>query len=486
MVIFRKIVTKSVLIVKNSDDLPKARHIFKGVNIEITTEGQRHLGAAIGTDKFRTEYVSAKISKWVKDINKLADFAVEEPQSALAAFGKGICHRWRFLQRTISNIDNLFEPLEEAIRHKLIPSIFGREVSDLERRILALPFRLGGLGIRNPVETASREYAASRGITKQLTDRICEQNQDIHSINISEVKSAKEAMLLNRNLYLQDECNQICNLLTEEQKRYFKAAAEKGASSWLSTLPLKQVGYTLNKQEFRDALRLRYGMSIQDMPKFCACGKTNSINHTLDCKLGGYAHLRHDAVRDTEARLMREIARDVRIEPGLQDISSNIALQPGTNTADQARLDVAAKGIFSSHETTFFDVRVTNPNAPSNSQKSLKEVYLKNEKEKMTKYNDRVIQIEKASFIPLVYTTSGGMGPQCEKVHKRIAHMIAEKKNERYGSVISHIRTRLRFALLRSTLTAIRGTRGKKKPYEDQIANINFNLIPYESTYEGY
>ena len=104
----------------------------------------------------------------------------------------------------------------------------------------------------------------------------------------------------------------------------------------------------------------------------------------------------------------------------------------------------------------------------------------------MTAYNDRVLQIEKASFVPLVYTTSGGMGPQCEKVHKHIAQMIAEKKNEKYASVMSHIRTRLRFALLRSTLTAIRGTRGKRKMYEDEVANINFNLIPYASTYEGY
>ncbi len=220
----------------------------------------------------------------------------------------------------------------------VIPSIFGRQVSDIERRILALPFRLGGLGIKHPVETASREYIASKAITEQLTDRICEQNQDIQSINSLKVKSAKEEMIKNRNLYLQDEFNQLCDSLSDEQKRYLKAAAEKGASSWLATLPLKQLGYTLNKQEFRDALKLRYGISIPEMPKFCACGKANSINHTLDCKLGGYVHLRHNAVRDTEARLMREIATDVKIEPRLQDVSTNCVLLPGTITAEQARL----------------------------------------------------------------------------------------------------------------------------------------------------
>ncbi len=106
----------------------------------------------------------------------------------------------------------------------------------------------------------------------------------------------------------------------------------------------------------------------------------------------------------------------------------------------------------------------------------------------MRAYNDRVLQVEKASFVPLVYTTSGGMSPQCEKVHKRIAELVSHKRNELYSDVINHIRTRLRFALLKSILVSVRGARGKRPRHteEDNLCNISFNLIPYVPTYEGY
>ena len=60
------------------------------------------------------------------------------------------------MQRTIPNISDLFKPLEEIIREKLIPAVVGRKVSDVERRLIALPVRCGGLGITNPVLNADR------------------------------------------------------------------------------------------------------------------------------------------------------------------------------------------------------------------------------------------------------------------------------------------------------------------------------------------
>ena len=45
--------------------------------------------------------------------------------------------------------------------------------------------------------------------------------------------------------------------------------------------------------------------------------------------------------------------------------------------------------------------------------------------------------------------------------------------------MIKHIRTRLRFSLLRSTLIAIRGIRGKNyNNREEDLQNLDFNLIP--------
>ena len=46
--------------------------------------------------------------------------------------------------------------------------------------------------------------------------------------------------------------------LSPEQLRTVTLARDKGASGWLNVLPLEDIGYVLNKEEFRDALGLRY------------------------------------------------------------------------------------------------------------------------------------------------------------------------------------------------------------------------------------
>ena len=79
------------------------------------------------------------------------------------------------------------------------------------------------------------------------------------------------------------------------------------------------------------------------------------------------------------------------------------------------------------------------------------------EKEKKEKYNARVLNIEKASFCPLVFLTTGGMSPECEALNKRIATLIANKTSENYSQVMTYLRTRLRFALLKATVIAVRG-----------------------------
>ena len=186
--------------------------------------------------------------------------------------------------------------------------------------------------------------------------------------------------------------------------------------------------------------------------------------------------MRHNEIRDLEAELLGEICKDVVIEPELLPIG-NVNLPPGANFQDKARLDVAAVGIFGSYERTFLDVRVSNFNSPSFRDKSAEKLYVINENEKKKKYNQRVIQVDKGTFTPLIFNTNGGMGPEATRYHKRVAEKISSKRNENYSDVMRHIRTRLRFALLRGTIIAIRGDRGRKKRYQP-ISDLSYNLIP--------
>jgi hypothetical protein len=297
------------------------------------------------------------------------------------------------------------------------------------------------------------------------------------------LKETKAKVQIEKENNLKEKALQISETLSDRERRAFLTAQEKGASSWLSALPIKSLGYSLNKQEFRDAVCLRYGWKVKDTPNHCVCGENNSVDHALVCKTGGYVAMRHNALRDTEAMMMKEVSKDVQVEPGLLPVPTGV-LPAGANVQAGARLDISARGIFRQNERTFFDVRVTHPNADYNRENTLEQIYKHHEDEKKRKYNGRIIQVEKASFVPLVFTTSGGLGPECDKLNKKLAQLIARKRNETYANVVKHIRTRLRFALLRSTLVALRGVRGYSRVGGEDLEQVSFNLIPEGSSYE--
>ena len=82
------------------------------------------------------------------------------------------------------------------------------------------------------------------------------------------------------------------------------------------------------------------------------------------CKRGGFVIQRHNELRDLEADLLSTVCSDVEVEKVLQDISEE-QLSRGSNRAQDARLDIRARGFWDSQSSTFFDVRVCHPNAES-------------------------------------------------------------------------------------------------------------------------
>ena len=193
--------------------------------------------------------------------------------------------------------------------------------------------------------------------------------------------------------------------------------------------------------------------------------------------------MRHDRIRDLEATILSDVCKDVRVEPELLPVGNSIV--NSTNNAEKARLDVSAVGIWSPMERTFLDVRVLHPNSPSYRGQTTTSLYEQHENEKKRSYNQRIIQVEKATFTPLVFSTTGGMAPECTRFHKKVAQLVSKKTKEEYSHVMSHLRTRLRFTLLKSTLLALRGERGKRsKSRPTKISDLSFNMVPEMPSYE--
>ena len=81
-------------------------------------------------------------------------------------------------------------------------------------------------------------------------------------------------------------------------------------------------------------------------------------------------------------------------------------------------------------QRAFFDIRVFNPFAQTNTTMSMASVYLHHEKEKQRAYQQRVCEIERGSFTPLVFSASGGMGKAAEVTDKRLGVLLADKRHE--------------------------------------------------------
>ena len=193
------------------------------------------------------------------------------------------------------------------------------------------------------------------------------------------------------------------------------------------------------------------------------------------CRRGGFIIQRHNELRDLEADLLKMVCSDVEIEPVLQELTGE-RLPSGANTTPDARLDIHARGFWEKQRSAFFDVRVCHPNADSYKDQTPKQIYRNHENEKKRAYADRVLQVEQGTFTPLVFTSTGGMGEECKRYHSRLAELIAAKKGEDYATTVSWIRSKVSFAILRSALICLRGSRAVKRNRNIDIYDMDFQV----------
>ena len=242
--------------------------------------------------------------------------------------------------RTFPDIQELLEPLENAISKVLIPAITEHRCTRLDRDILALPVCLGGLGMTNPCLDANIEQSSSVKVIIPLVQQLVPRSHQMPDDSL--VKPLQQAMRSERATVLQDRTEHIRGVGPQKVQRALDFAAEKRSSVWLTEFPLREMGFNLNKREFRDAIKLRYDWPVDDIPSTCVCGDAFTVDHAMIGKRGGFVTQHHNELRDLEAELLNMVCTDVEIEPALQDISGE-QLGRGSNRAPDARLDIHAR-----------------------------------------------------------------------------------------------------------------------------------------------
>jgi len=122
--------------------------------------------------------------------------------------------------------------------------------------------------VTDPQETAKTEYKHSTQITDKLTTKIYTQKLDL-DYNPSDqlyTTHTKNRIRQEKNAKGKNSRDELLKELTPKSQQLVKGAMEKGAFSWLSALPIKAIGYALNKQEFTDAVCTRHGWKLKGTP----------------------------------------------------------------------------------------------------------------------------------------------------------------------------------------------------------------------------
>ena len=239
-------------------------------------------------------------------------------------------------------------------------------------------------------------------------------------------------------------------------------AQEKGASNWLSALPLEAF-YTRGP--------LGMPLLFTNFPIKCPCGANMSVEHALSCPKEGMKseiHLQAGWRKHVTMWWLNPLCNHYWVIPW----KSN-----GNNITDEgARLDIVADGFWGEHfERAYFNFCVFNPLAPSNGNQSLQATYRIHKRQKKWAYDQQIREIEHGSFTPLVMSAMGGISAAGNVCIKRIASLLTGKWDLPYSCTLSRIRCKLEFSLLRSAIQYISGSRSscytqRHPPFSSKLA----------------
>ena len=194
---------------------------------------------------------------------------------------------------------------------------------------MALPTRLGGLGLDDPQSESKFEYSASCNVCHPISELILQQSGQLNSDTVEKQRQARSAVRQEKRHAAAEDSRLLLEEIPDDIKRMVNLAAEKGASNWLSVLLVAEHGFYLHKTAFRDATYLRFGWRPDRLPEKCICGSSFTVEHALTCNRGGFSFLRHNKIRDLSAKLLTEVCPNVGIEPLWRDTGTVHSKQTG-------------------------------------------------------------------------------------------------------------------------------------------------------------
>ena len=425
-------------------------------------DGHRYLGGFVGTPQARDSWLDPQIQQWVQGVEALSKVARRYPQTAYAGLARSLQSEWQYLQRVTPHVATAFGPVEEALATKFLPALLDESVEGVAalRGLIALPVKLGGLGIPDPRDTPEQCYSSSKDSTALLQESLLAGSDFcIASYTADASRSRRQAKAARQRA--QDET--ITSLLAAAGPAATRRMQRSRATgAWLTAMPDTLNGTELSTDEFRDGLRLCYGLVPISLPPRCdGCGERFTVHHAMSCSKGGLILLRHNDVAAEWAHLCSQALKPGAIshEPLIQTCED--VVQAGaarTTPTPELRGDVSADGFWRRGTIAIFDVRVTDTDAPSNRSQDPAKILRRQETEKKNRYS-AACAARRKHFTPLVFSADGMQGVEAKAASQRLASLLATKWSRSYSEVCGYVRSRLSVALVRSASRCLRTDR---------------------------
>jgi len=251
-----------------------------GLDINYSREGSANSAASLGVLRRRRNgwsgwWTSGRL-RWSPSALLLSGILRQRLLASLSA-----C---RYVQQVVADTALFFSPLEEVIRTRFLPALLGVPSVEIDgdyRQLLTHSVKLGGLAIRNPVNTASSVHKASLAATRHLTvslavDPATRFDPGAHRMCATEAGAAAQRDRLQNEQIFLDRCGRDKPIMARRDKRNCAAGA------WLSGFPNRLNGTGLLAEEWRDNVHLRYNHSLLEMPAACdGCGAKMTVKHAL-------------------------------------------------------------------------------------------------------------------------------------------------------------------------------------------------------------
>ena len=122
--------------------------------------------------------------------------------------------------RCIPNIQTFLAPLETIIQTRFLPNLTGQpSFNDAERKLFALPARLGGLGLVDPSQYSFFQFSASVAITAPLVWSILQQFSASPADVLCDRLEAKQCVVDGHHKSITDSYGSLLPLLSSSLRR---------------------------------------------------------------------------------------------------------------------------------------------------------------------------------------------------------------------------------------------------------------------------